>query len=58
MYGCSHLSTKLIGIFFAMLSQLETMGWILIGFLCIFFTMTSFEVLCLVGTVVHKIDIP
>ena len=44
MYGCSHLSTNW-DIFSVMLSQLETMGQIPIGFLCIFFRKYSFEVL-------------
>ena len=39
-----------IGIFFSvMLSQLETMGRIPIGFLWIFFRKYIFEVLCLIG---------
>ena len=47
-YGCSHLSTN-CDIFSVMLSQLETMGQIPIGFLWIFFRKYSFEVLCLTG---------
>ena len=47
-YGCSHLSTNW-DIFSVMLSQLETVGRIPIGFLWIFFRKYIIEVLCLVG---------
>ena len=40
-YGCSHLSTNW-DIFSFILSQLETMGRMLIGFLCIFFRKYNF----------------
>ena len=44
MYGCSHLSMN-CDIFSVMLSQLETMGRIPIGFLWILFRKYSLEVL-------------
>ena len=47
-YGCSHLSTNW-DIFSVMLSQLETMGQIPIGFLCILFRKYNFDVLCFIG---------
>ena len=47
-YGCSHLSTNW-DIFSVMLSQLETMGRIPIGFLWIFLRKYIFKVLCLIG---------
>ena len=42
-YGCSHLSTN-CEIFSVMLLQLDTIGLVLIGFLCIFFKKYSLDV--------------
>ena len=47
-YGCSHLSTNW-DIRSVMLSQLETIGRIPIGFLCIFLRKYSLDVLWFVG---------
>ena len=47
-YGCSHLSTNW-DIFSVILSQLETIGQMPIGFLCIFLRKYNFDVLWFCG---------
>ena len=47
-YGCSHLSTNW-DIFSVILSQLETIGRMPVGFLCIFLRKYNFDVLWFCG---------